>query len=91
MAGALGRRVWFPMPNYDIGSNLFIILIASPGRNKSVSLILPFTKVFNRLTTPVGTQEDDHNFNTGLDQYGLRKFPLYLVQGEMNSHDLVLY
>ena len=45
IAGALGRKVWFPMPNYNIGSNLFVILIASPGRNKSVSLIVPFSKV----------------------------------------------
>jgi hypothetical protein len=90
VAGALGRRVWFPMPNYDIGSNLFIILVASAGRNKSVSLILPFTKVFNRLTTPVGTQEDDHNFNTGLDQYGLRKFPLYLVQDRITPEKLAV-
>jgi len=90
VAGALGRRVWFPMPNYDIGSNLFIILVASAGRNKSVSLILPFTKVFNRLTTPVGTKEDDHNFNTGLDQYGLRKFPLYLVQDRITPEKLAV-
>ena len=90
VAGALGRRVWFPMPNYNIGSNLFVILIASPGRNKSVSLILPFTKIFNRLTTPVGTQEDDHNFNTGLDQYGLRKFPLYLIQDRITPEKLAV-
>ena len=90
VAGALGRRVWFPMPNYNIGCNLFVILIASPGRNKSVSLILPFTKIFNRLTTPVGTQEDDHNFNTGLDQYGLRKFPLYLIQDRITPEKLAV-
>jgi hypothetical protein len=90
VAGALGRRVWFPMPNYDIGSNLFIILIASPGRNKSVSLILPFTKVFNRLTTPVGTQEEDHNFNSGLDEYGLRKLPLYLIQDRITPEKLAV-
>lgn len=61
VAGAMGRRVWYPMANYDIRSNLFVVLIAPPGRNKSVSLILPFTKVFSRLTTPVGTTEDDQN------------------------------
>tara|TARA_R110000824_G_scaffold22240_6_gene81692 strand:- start:155 stop:1414 length:1260 start_codon:yes stop_codon:yes gene_type:complete len=90
ISGALGRRVWFPMPNYNIGSNLFVILIASPGRNKSVSLILPFSKVFNRLTTPVGTMEDDHNFNTGLDQYGLRNFPLYLIQDRITPEKLAV-
>ena len=29
VAGALGRRVWFPMPNYDIRSNIFVVLIYS--------------------------------------------------------------
>ena len=90
VAGALGRRVWFPMPNYDIGSNLFIILIASPGRNKSVSLILPFTKVFNKLTTPVGTEETHENFNSGLDDYGLRKHPLYLIQDKITPEKLAV-
>jgi len=90
VAGALGRRVWFPMPNYDIGSNLFIILIAPPGRNKSVSLILPFTKVFNRLTTPVGSKEDHENWNSDLDNYGLRKYPLYLIQDKITPEKLTV-
>jgi hypothetical protein len=90
IAGALGRRVWFPMANYDIGSNLFVILIASPGRNKSVSLILPFTKVFNKLTTPVGTEETHENFNSGLDDYGLRKHPLYLIQDKITPEKLAV-
>ena len=90
VAGALGRRVWFPMPNYNIGSNLFVILIASPGRNKSVSLILPFSKVFSRLTSPVGATEDDHNFNTSLDDYGLRKFPLYTIQDRITPEKLAV-
>ena len=90
VAGALGRRVWFPMPNYDIGSNLFVTLIASPGRNKSVSLILPFTKIFNKLTTPVGSKEDHDNFNSGLDDYGLRKLPLYLIQDRITPEKLAV-
>ena len=90
ISGALGRRVWFPMPNYNIGSNLFVILIASPGRNKSVSLILPFSKVFSRLTSPVGATEDDHNFNSGLDEYGLRKYPLYTIQDRITPEKLAV-
>ena len=90
VSGALGRRVWFPMPNYNIGSNLFVILIASPGRNKSVSLILPFSKVFSRLTSPVGATEDDHNFNSGLDEYGLRKYPLYTIQDRITPEKLAV-
>lgn len=90
VSGALGRRVWFPMPNYNIGSNLFVILIASPGRNKSVSLILPFSKVFSKLTSPVGATEDDHNFNSGLDEYGLRKYPLYTIQDRITPEKLAV-
>ena len=90
ISGALGRSVWFPMPNYNIGSNLFVILIASPGRNKSVSLILPFSKVFSRLTSPVGATEDDHNFNSGLDEYGLRKYPLYSIQDRITPEKLAV-
>ena len=90
VAGAMGRRVWYPMANYDIRSNNFIVLIAPPGRNKSVSLILPFTKVFSKLTTPVGTTEDDQNFNSGLDQYGLRNYPLYVVQDRITPEKLAV-
>ena len=46
VAGALGRKCWLSMTNYDIRPNMFVILVAPPGRNKSVSLILPFSKVF---------------------------------------------
>tara|TARA_X000001382_G_scaffold98978_2_gene73375 strand:- start:2848 stop:4113 length:1266 start_codon:yes stop_codon:yes gene_type:complete len=90
VAGAMGRRVWYSMANYDIRSNNFIVLIAPPGRNKSVSLILPFTKVFSRLTTPIGTTEDDQNFNSGLDQYGLRNYPLYVVQDRITPEKLAV-
>tara|TARA_R110000803_G_scaffold79554_2_gene145216 strand:+ start:858 stop:2123 length:1266 start_codon:yes stop_codon:yes gene_type:complete len=90
VAGAMGRRVWYPMANYDIRANLFVVLIAPPGRNKSVSLILPFSKVFSKLTTPVGTTEDDQNFNSGLDQYGLRNYPLYSVQDRITPEKLAV-
>jgi len=90
VAGAMGRRVWYSMANYDIRSNLFVILVAPPGRNKSVSLILPFTKVFSKLTTPVGTNEDDQNFNSGLDQYGLRNYPLYVIQDRITPEKLAV-
>ena len=90
VAGAMGRRVWYPMANYDIRSNLFVVLIAPPGRNKSVSLILPFSRIFSKLTTPVGTSEDDQNFNAGLDQYGLRKYPLYSIQDRITPEKLAV-
>ena len=78
------------MANYDIRTNLFVVLIAPPGRNKSVSLILPFSRVFTKLTTPVGTSEDDQNFNSGLDPYGLRKYPLYSIQDRITPEKLAV-
>ena len=90
VSGALGRRVWMPMANYDIRSNIFVVLVAGPGRNKSVSLILPFSKVFRKLTTPVGTTPDHDHFNSGLIEYGLKEFPLYLIQDRITPEKLAV-
>ena len=90
VSGALGRRVWMPMANYDIRSNIFVVLVAGPGRNKSVSLILPFSKVFRKLTTPVGTTPDHEHFNSGLIEYGLKEFPLYLIQDRITPEKLAV-
>ena len=90
IAGALGRKCWFSMPHYDIRPNLFIVLLGTPGTNKSVSLILPFSKVFSKLTTPVGTTEKDDEFNSGLTQYGLKDYPLYLIQDKITPERLAV-
>ena len=90
VSGALGRRVWMPMANYDIRSNIFVVLVAGPGRNKSVSLILPFSKVFRKLATPVGTTPDHEHFNSGLTEYGLKEFPLYLIQDRITPEKLAV-
>ena len=90
VSGALGRRVWMPMANYDIRANIFVVLVAGPGRNKSVSLIMPFSKVFRKLTTPVGTKPDHENFNSGLTEYGLKEFPLYLIQDRITPEKLAV-
>jgi len=90
VAGALGRKCWFSMPHYDIRPNLFIVLLGTPGTNKSVSLILPFYKVFSKLTTPVGTEEKDNEFNSGLTQYGLKDYPLYLIQDKITPEKLAV-
>jgi hypothetical protein len=78
------------MANYDIRSNIFVVLVAGPGRNKSVSLILPFSKVFRKLTTPVGTTPDHEHFNSGLIEYGLKEFPLYLIQDRITPEKLAV-
>jgi hypothetical protein len=69
---------------------MFIVLVAPPGRNKSVSLILPFSKVFSKLTTPVGTEEDHDEYNSGLTQYGLKNYPLYSIQDRITPEKLAV-
>jgi len=90
VAGALGRKCWFSMVNYEIRPNIFVVLIAPPGRNKSVSLILPFSKVFSKLTTPIGTEEDHEEFNSGLTKYGLKNYPLHFIQDRITPEKLAV-
>ena len=90
VAGALGRKCWLSMTNYDIRPNMFVVLVAPPGRNKSVSLILPFSKVFAKLTTPVGTEEDHDEFNSGLTRYGLKNYPLHIIQDRITPEKLAV-
>ena len=78
------------MTNYDIRPNMFVVLVAPPGRNKSVSLILPFSKVFAKLTTPVGTEEDHDEFNSGLTRYGLKNYPLHIIQDRITPEKLAV-
>ena len=90
LAGALGRKCWLSTTNYDIRPNMFVVLVAPPGRNKSVSLILPFSKVFAKLTTPVGTEEDHDEFNSGLTRYGLKNYPLHIIQDRITPEKLAV-
>tara|TARA_R110002051_G_scaffold67231_1_gene121584 strand:- start:376 stop:1482 length:1107 start_codon:yes stop_codon:yes gene_type:complete len=69
---------------------MFVVLVAPPGRNKSVSLILPFSKVFSKLTTPVGTEEDHDEFNSGLTKYGLKNYPLHIIQDKITPEKLAV-
>jgi len=90
VAVALGCKCWLSMTNYDIRPNMFVVLVAPPGRNKSVSLILPFSKVFAKLTTPVGTEEDHDEFNSGLTRYGLKNYPLHIIQDRITPEKLAV-
>lgn len=90
VAGALGRSCWYDTGAFKIRSNLFIALIAGPGRNKSVSLLLPFRGVFSNLTTPTGSKEGDEKFNTKLKAYGLEKEPLHLISDRITPEKLAV-
>ena len=53
IAGALGRRCWYDAGEYKVRPNLYTVLVAPPGFGKSVGLILPYDKVFRKLTEPL--------------------------------------
>jgi hypothetical protein len=46
--------------------------------------------VFSKLTTPVGTNEDDDEFNSGLIKYGLKNYPLHLIQDKITPEKLAV-
>lgn len=88
VAGALGRRSWFDFGPFLVRPNLYIVLIAGPGRGKSLSMILPFEKVFKGLTVEPGCKEGDEDFNYTLEKYDIKHRPLYIVQDKITPEKL---
>ena len=86
IAGALGRRAWYDFGAFQVRPNLYIVLIAGPGRGKSLSLILPIDKVFNTLTSEPGVT--DHSGNLNLVTYGIEDRPLYLIRDRITPEKL---
>ena len=89
IAGALGRRVWLDRGTFILYPNLYVALVAPPGFGKSISLNLPFRKIYQRLTTDIGTKENDSNFNPGVAEYGLTEYPLYLLDANITHPRLM--
>lgn len=89
IAGALGRRNWYDFGAFKVYPNLFVVLVAEPGRGKSVSLILPFDQVYCKLGERIGSKKEDW-VQEYLD-HGL-KDPLWLIKDritpEQFSRDL---
>ena len=53
VAGALARKAWYDFGAFQVYPNMFIILVGEPGIGKSVSLDIPFEKIFKALSVPV--------------------------------------
>jgi len=90
VSGALGRRCWYDAGAFKIYPNMFVLLVAGPGRGKSVSFSLPFGQVFKALTTPIGTTPQSDEFNPMLFSYGLEDRPLYLVEDRITPEKLAV-
>ena len=92
VAGALGRRVWYDFGPFQVRPNMYVVLIAGPGRGKSLSLILPFDKLFNSITAEPG-KEEGAGWEAGvnqmrLEEFGISKRPLYLVRDRVTAEKL---
>ena len=90
VAGALGRRVWYDFGPFKVYPNMFVVLVGPPGGGKSLSLILPFDKIFSKLSTPIGTKRGSENFNCGLASYGMEDDPLHLIADRITPEKLIV-
>jgi len=91
VAGALGRRCWYDAGEYKVRPNLYITLVAPPGHGKSVGLILPFDKVFRKLTEPlVGNRAEVEGSRLIWERYVPNPpgTPLRLVSGRVTPERL---
>jgi hypothetical protein len=86
--GALGRSCWYDAGAFKIYPNMFVVLVAGPGRGKSLGLIVPFETVFKGLSAPATTKKGDDNYNYKLEQYGLLDTPLRMVNDRITPEKL---
>lgn len=85
IAGAMGRRCWYDFGAFRVYPNMFISLVAGPGRGKSVSMALPFGQVYKKLSEPIGSLERD--WSGTYAEYGLEK-PLWIIQDRITPEKL---
>jgi len=88
IAGAMGRKVWYDAGAFKIGSNMFVVLIAPPGRGKSLSLILPILNVYGGLAVMPGITKDDDDWNTLVERHGLADRPLYMISDRITPYQI---
>lgn len=90
VAGALGRKVWYDFGPFKVHPNMFVVLVGPPGGGKSLSLILPFDKIYSQLSTPIGTQRGSENFNNRLFAYNMEETPLHLIADRITPEKLIV-
>jgi hypothetical protein len=64
---------------------MYIILVAPPANNKSLSLNLPFSKVFSALSIEPGTEPHE---NMMLPQFDMESYPLHQISGRITAEQL---
>ena len=88
VAGAMGRKVWYDAGAFKIGTNMFIVLIAPPGRGKSLSLILPILGIYGGLSVMPGITSNDDDWNLVVERHGLGERPLYMISDRITPYQI---
>ena len=95
VAGAMGRRCWYDFGAFTVSTNMYIILVAEPGRGKSVSLLIPFDNVFRKLavavdaTAPRENQQVDTGWEYGYADFGMTR-PFRFIQDRVTPEQLTV-
>lgn len=89
VAGAMGRKVWYDAGPFRIGSNLFLVFIAQPGRGKSVSLLMPINEVLERgISTEPGSNNESLNWNPAVERYGVVDECAHVISHRITPHQI---
>jgi hypothetical protein len=88
VAGAMGRKIWYDAGAFKISSNMFVVLIAPPGRGKSLSLNLPILNIYGGLSVMPGVTSNDDDWNPLIDRYGLDDRPLYMISDRVTPYQI---
>jgi len=89
VAGAVGRKIYYDAGPFRIGANLFVILVARPGRGKSVSLLLPINKILTEgISSDPGSNPDSLNWNATVERFGLTETPVFTVAHRITPHQI---
>lgn len=95
VAGAMGRRSWYDFGAFTVSTNMYIVLVAEPGRGKSVSLLIPFDNVFRKLSVAVDAkpprenQVVDTGWEYGYADYGMTR-PFRFIQDRVTPEQLTV-
>lgn len=85
VAGALGRRTWYDFGAFRVHPNLYVALVAEPGRGKSSALGLAYDSIFKKLSESPGLPLEKRTMR--YQEYGANE-PLYLIQDRITPERL---
>ncbi len=94
IAGAMGRRTWYSFMNHEKSSDVYrlfpcnyICLIGEPATGKSVSLIVPYKRVYKGLS--VNPQISKENWVESWKAFNLKR-PVFVLNARISAEQLAI-